>query len=256
MRFEYADGRMPVSMTTNDGSVYYLSYDQVGSLRIITDASGKVVKMLDYDSFGNIYNDSNPAFEIPFGFAGGLYDRDTGLVRFGYRDYDPDVGRWTAKDPIRFAGGDTDLYGYCLSDPINLTDPLGLQSIDEIFNQLGANGAMFVLIANDLAAQALRNAQNSGLSGLHNGPADAYRHCYWNCRMTQEIGEDRAKKIGDIHEACGNNPPGEISMDLTNNNIGRNFGTPGADCHSQCIDAARNGTLQTAPGGTPPANIY
>jgi len=55
-----------------------------------------------------------------------LHDRDTGLVRFGYRDYDPDLGRWTAKDPILFAGGDTDLYGYCLNDPINLIDPYGL----------------------------------------------------------------------------------------------------------------------------------
>jgi RHS repeat-associated protein len=37
-------------------------------------------------------------FTVPFGFAGGLQDKDTGLVRFGYRDYDPDVGRWTAKE--------------------------------------------------------------------------------------------------------------------------------------------------------------
>ena len=34
------------------------------------------------------------------------------LVRFGARDYDPTIGRWTAKDPIDFAGGDTNLYGY------------------------------------------------------------------------------------------------------------------------------------------------
>ncbi|MCP4113777.1 MAG: RHS repeat-associated core domain-containing protein [Desulfobacteraceae bacterium] len=115
MRFEYADARMPVSMTANDSSVYYLTYDQVGSLRVVTDVSGKAVKKLDYDSFGNVYYDSDPAFEIPFGFAGGLHDRDTGLVRFGYRDYDPNVGRWTAKDPIGFAGGDTDLYGYCIN---------------------------------------------------------------------------------------------------------------------------------------------
>jgi RHS repeat-associated protein len=54
-----------------------------------------------------------------------LHDRDTGLIRFGYRDYDPDVGRWTAKDPIRFAGGDTDLYGYVLNNPVNLIDPEG-----------------------------------------------------------------------------------------------------------------------------------
>jgi RHS repeat-associated protein len=63
---------------------------------------------------------------VPFGFAGGLHDKDTGLVRFGYRDYDPDIGRWTAKDLIWFAGGNTDLYGYCLNNPINLIDPFGL----------------------------------------------------------------------------------------------------------------------------------
>ena len=50
-------------------------------------------------------------------------------MRFGYRDYDPDVGRWTAKDPIGFAGGDTDLYGYCLNDPVNWIDPIGLEWI-------------------------------------------------------------------------------------------------------------------------------
>lgn len=90
------------------------------------DASGNVIKKIEYDSFGNIINGTNPDFAVPFGFAGGLYDKDTGLVRFGYRDYDPETGRWTAKDPILFAGGDTDLYGYCLDDPVNTTDPPGL----------------------------------------------------------------------------------------------------------------------------------
>jgi RHS repeat-associated protein len=91
-----------------------------------SDASGNVIKRVDYDSFGNIINDTNPSFDIPFAFAGGLHDRDTGLVRFGFRDYDPDIGRWTAKDPILFAGGDTDLYGYCLNDPVNFVDRWGL----------------------------------------------------------------------------------------------------------------------------------
>jgi len=125
MRFEYADDRVPVAVTT-EGVTYYLAYDQVGSLRVVADAAGVVVKRIVYDSFGNFIVDANPTFEVPFGFAGGLHDRDTGLVRFGYRDYDPDVGRWTAKDPIGFAGGDTDLYGYVLNDPVNLIDPLGL----------------------------------------------------------------------------------------------------------------------------------
>ena len=134
MRFEYADDRMPPSMTS-EGATYYLCYDQVGSLRVVADSSGNVVKRIDYDAFGNIIADTNPGFEVPFGYVGGLHDRDTGLVRFGYRDYDPDTGRWTAKDPILFAGGDTDLYGYVLNDPINLIDPFGLRN-----NRFGGYG--------------------------------------------------------------------------------------------------------------------
>lgn len=57
--------------------------------------------------------------------SGGLYDADTGLVRFGARDYDPEVGRWTAKDPTGFAGGDTNLYAYAYGDPVNFVDPNG-----------------------------------------------------------------------------------------------------------------------------------
>jgi RHS repeat-associated protein len=124
-RFEYADDRMPVAMTAG-GLRYYLAYDQVGSLRLVADAAGNVVKSIQYDTFGNILEDNNPGFTVPFGFAGGLHDRDTGLVRFGYRDYDPEVGRWTAKDQIGFAGGDTDLYGYCRNDPVNFADWPGL----------------------------------------------------------------------------------------------------------------------------------
>jgi len=46
-------------------------------------------------------------------------------VRFGARDYDAEVGRWTAKDPIGFEGGDSLLYGYVLGDPVNSFDPRG-----------------------------------------------------------------------------------------------------------------------------------
>ncbi len=125
MRFEYADARMPVAMT-KDGVMYYLGCDQVGTLKAVADASGNVIRSIEYDAFGNIISDSDDSFAVPFGFAGGLHDPDIGLVRFGYRDYDPETGRWTAKDPILFAGGDTDLYGYCVNDPVNLTDPDGL----------------------------------------------------------------------------------------------------------------------------------
>jgi RHS repeat-associated protein len=82
---------------------------------------------------------------VPFGFAGGLHDRDTGLVRFGARDYDPVIGRWTAKDPIDFAGGDANLYGYVGNDPITFVDPLGLAktcSCQAKFSAVGPNQAV------------------------------------------------------------------------------------------------------------------
>lgn len=132
MRFQYADSRLPVAMQSG-GATYYLSYDQVGSLRLVTDASGNVIKAIDYDSFGNIIQDTNPTFDMPFGFAGGLIDFDTGLVRFGFREYSPEIGRWTAKDPIFFMGGSIDLYSYCVNDPINSIDFTGLGSL--IFNK-------------------------------------------------------------------------------------------------------------------------
>ena len=62
---------------------------------------------------------------IPFGFAGRLYDSDTGLVRFGARDYDPVTGRWTGKNPIRWNGVQKNLLVYSLGDPINLQDSAG-----------------------------------------------------------------------------------------------------------------------------------
>ncbi|MBI4586444.1 MAG: PKD domain-containing protein [Planctomycetes bacterium] len=108
------------------GHTYRIISDHLGSPRLVVDAAtGVVAQRLDYDEFGNITNDTSPGFQ-PFGFAGGLYDRDTGLYRFGARDYDPQVGRWTAKDPLGFGGGDTNLYGYVQSDPVNLIDPSGL----------------------------------------------------------------------------------------------------------------------------------
>ena len=93
------------------------------SLRAVADSSANVVKKIDYDSFGNIVTETYEEFKVSFGFAGGMHDRDARLVRFGLKNYDPDVGRWTGKDPTVFAGGDADLYGYCISNPVNFIDP-------------------------------------------------------------------------------------------------------------------------------------
>jgi RHS repeat-associated protein len=125
-RFVYGErGNVP-SYLVKGGSTFRIIADHLGSPRLVVETTtGAIAQRLDYDAFGQIISDTSPGFQ-PFGFAGGLYDADTGLVRFGARDYDAETGRWTTKDPIGFGAGDANLYGYVLGDPVNLVDPSGL----------------------------------------------------------------------------------------------------------------------------------
>ncbi len=100
--------------------------DQVGTPKLFTLDNGALVRKVTYDSFGVPIRDSRPELFIPIGFANGLLDRDTGLVRFGYRDYDPEIGRFLCPDPARDMRGDGDLYNYCADDPVSMVDPNGL----------------------------------------------------------------------------------------------------------------------------------
>ncbi|MCI0551709.1 MAG: RHS repeat-associated core domain-containing protein, partial [Anaerolineae bacterium] len=109
-----------------EGITYRVITDHLGSVRLVVNVTtGDVVQRMDYDEFGNVLIDTNPGFQ-PLGFASGLYDTETKLVRFGARDYDAEIGRWTAKDPILFAGGQVNIYIYVANNPVNLFDPSGL----------------------------------------------------------------------------------------------------------------------------------
>ena len=123
--FVYADNSTPVLI--RKGSVdYYIISDIRGSVRMVVKSStGEIRQQLSYDAFGKVTQDTNPGY-TPFGYAGGLYDYRTDLVRFGARDYSAEVGRWTAEDPIGFWSGDVNFYAYVANDPINFVDPSGL----------------------------------------------------------------------------------------------------------------------------------
>jgi len=119
-RFVYGTKANVPDYMEKGGVTYRILSDHLGSVRLVVDAAtGAVAQRLDYDEFGIVLTDTAPGFQ-PFGFAGGIYDPQTKLVRFGARDYDAEVGRWTSKDPVRFDGGDNNLYGYVVNDPVNL----------------------------------------------------------------------------------------------------------------------------------------
>jgi RHS repeat-associated protein len=116
----YLDG-----LTIKSGTSYRVVADHLGTPRLlVSSTTGAVAQRLDVDEWGQVTTDSAVGYQA-FGFGGGIYDSDTGLVRFGSRDYDPGTGRWAAKDRIIFAGRDSDLYGYVMNDPVNIADPTG-----------------------------------------------------------------------------------------------------------------------------------
>jgi RHS repeat-associated protein len=105
-------------------SRFYVATDEVGTPRVVTDAAGTVVLTREYDAYGHITGDSNQSFDLPIGFAGGLVDSLTGLVRFGVRDYDPEAGRFSTRDPD-FQSGGLNLFEYAGGDPLDARDPTG-----------------------------------------------------------------------------------------------------------------------------------
>lgn len=125
--FIYASkSHVPDYFIDSNSNRFKIVVDHLGSVRLVVNANtGAIVEKMNHDEFGKVLADSNPNY-IPFGFAGGIYDSETKLTRFGVRDYDARIGRWTSKDPIRFEGGDENLYGYVVQDPVNFIDPSGL----------------------------------------------------------------------------------------------------------------------------------
>jgi RHS repeat-associated protein len=139
---------------------------------VVNSSTGVVSQQIEYDEFGNVLSDTSPGFQ-PFGYAGGMYDRDTQLTLFGARNYDPSVGRWLSKDPILFGGQQANLYGYVNNDPINFIDPSGLKTFWGMGSVLqgaiagaiagGATGSIFPVLGT--AAGAVGGGLIGGIGG-------------------------------------------------------------------------------------------
>ena len=201
--FVYADQAHSPSLMIKNNIRYKMVRDHLGSIRMVVHSeSGKVMQEMEYDAFGNVVKDTNPGFQ-PFGFAGGLHDRDTGLVRFGARDYNPVTGRWMQKDPIGFEGGDTNLYRYINNDPVNFTDPKGTvspASITACFVAF-ALGETFDLTSNIRKQVSLQEEFETKINALENDRKSCSNTSSQSQKEKQKLlDEFQRKSLGNIAE--------------------------------------------------------
>ncbi|MBN1407520.1 MAG: RHS repeat-associated core domain-containing protein [Calditrichaceae bacterium] len=179
------------------GGYYRIISDHLSSVRLVIKTDGTIAQRLSYDAFGNVLQNTSPGLQS-FGFAGGLYDEDTKLVRFGARDYDAEIGRWTAKEPLGFAGGNN-FYIYCYNNPVNLVDIFGLQAK---LPPIPIPGYLFAKLTMYIyeKAREIRIEATNRYPGVINSDQ---RHEWASYTMTKEFGGPIARMVGLSNEIIG-----------------------------------------------------
>jgi RHS repeat-associated protein len=136
-----------------DESVSDLSLDANGNVGQLVDEAGTVVARYEYDAFGQTIVAAGAAAEgNAWRFSTKYADQETGLSYYGYRFYDPAMGRWINRDPAEEAGG-ANLYAMAGNDLIARQDYLGLTGIGEIlrafFSPIDFGEGLWVMDKND-----------------------------------------------------------------------------------------------------------
>jgi RHS repeat-associated protein len=92
----------------------------------------------EYDAFGTPYKGDLES-GMNLGYTGKPYNSATGMYDYGYRDYKPEMARFTTIDPVRDGAN---WFAYVNNDPVNWVDKFGLETIYayDVTSGLYANG--------------------------------------------------------------------------------------------------------------------
>jgi RHS repeat-associated protein len=121
------------------GATTYHHHDGLGSVIMLTNASGSVVERYRYDVFGHVTILDTTQAPRPatahtnrFLFTGREWIGEIGIYDYRNRIYWPELGRFLQTDPIRFEAGDVNLYRYVFNNSVNWVDPEGLQGARKV----------------------------------------------------------------------------------------------------------------------------
>ena len=254
----------------------------------LVDSSGVLVERYQYTPYGQrqVYYDAgsndvgahavtlgsrriismSDGLPTPYGYCeaghqGLLHDEESGLVYNRARMLSPGLGRFAQRDVLSYQDY-MSLLTYERGNPIKRVDSSGLLScvcgekascVANMVFLHHVNAPWYCLRGGQLAEESQQAADATGYPGRHNGVRDAWRHCYWSCRMSQELGPEEASLITTLHEDCTpQNPANERAMDEANNLTGIVLGMrqPPVSCHDACTDKVNEGGLTYLPEGT------
>ncbi|MGE3778910.1 MAG: RHS repeat-associated core domain-containing protein, partial [Pirellulaceae bacterium] len=184
------------------GQVLWTMTDHLGTVRDVVDGQGDVVNHLQYDSFGKVVSETDPAVDVVYQFTGREWDAATGLLYLRARYYDPAIGRFTQEDPLGMAGGDVNLYRYAGNRPIEYADPLGMTASPPPANtpqgsQKLTPGWQFV---HDVKESAKHTAQ--GVVNFGRAAADLARTvANWKQRMNDAANSDPLQQAEKVQKS-------------------------------------------------------
>jgi RHS repeat-associated protein len=196
-----------------NAGTYFYTRDHLGSIRELTDSGGTVRARYAYDPFGRRTRVAGD-LEADLGFTGLFFSPESSLCLATFRAYDPELGRWLSRDPLRDAEKKEgpNLYAYVGNNPVNMIDPLGLEGQYDCC----AEERKILTVIRTLCLRGLNEAAKNCAWAQKNIPDTAMEKCLLEYGAAAKKCSDNREQIKDYENdyyecmkgsGCNMNPP-------------------------------------------------
>jgi RHS repeat-associated protein len=242
------------------GTAYFFQQDHQGSVTHLTSTTGAILEYYRYDVFGapSIYapngsGRSSTIYDNRFLFTGREYAatyRSTYIPTFKFyeyraRAYHPGLGRFMSEDPKLFDPGDYNLFRYCHNDPLDLTDPMGLEGEAWLYRDVAdrSSPGKYVLTENGKVRYTGRANVNGFMKDGHGIQTRGIPKGDYTLQPKQQ---DGVYKAGQPAITGQNLKPGQPTRDYQPDAVlVHEKGPPGQPDSKACVTLDREGVDRT-----------